>query len=109
MPRILNMQIDPASIPDHPLERSGWVITQLKLRGLSLRSLAAKGGATAQSLSLALRAPNLPGETLIAEALGIDLPTLFKERYSANGERLFRVRNRSASRPRRNAKARNVA
>jgi lambda repressor-like predicted transcriptional regulator len=92
------------SVPEHPIERTYWIIGQLKLRGLSLRGLARQQKVHPQSLSYALRAPNLPGETIIAAALGIDPKTLFSDRYTTDGERLYREWKTSRPPRRRNAK-----
>lgn len=79
-------------IPKNPAERRGWIITQLWLRGTSLRAVGAAAGKSHQSMSYALRAPSAECEELIARALGLTALQLFPERFDAAGVRLHRLR-----------------
>jgi lambda repressor-like predicted transcriptional regulator len=80
------------TIPKKPAQRAAWVIYQLKLKGLSLSSLARDVGVTRQALSVALQQPSANIEPLIATAVGVTPEDLFPERFE-NGHRLHKVRS----------------
>lgn len=88
--------IKPSTIPEHPFERKQWILTQLRLRGTSLTQLAQENDLHLPALSLALLSPHGRGEEVIAKALGTTADVLFKERFSANGERIFLRRDRKS-------------
>lgn len=88
--------IDPSAIPEHIFERKQWILTQLRLAGTSLTQLAKDNRLHLQSLSLALTNPHGRGEEVIATALGTTASVLFKERFSANGARIFGRRDRKS-------------
>lgn len=88
--------IDPSAIPEHLFERKQWILAQLRLRGTSLTQLAKDNRLHLPALSLALMSPHGRGEEVIARALGTTPPVLFKERFSANGERIFGRRDRKS-------------
>lgn len=93
------------NIPTDPLRRTGWVLAELKVRGLSFRKLAAQHGLSQTTLSLAMRTPSYRAEQIIAKAIGVDPVALFRERYDAEGRRLHNVRKRSEKRhPRQRSK-----
>ncbi|MFW6027453.1 MAG: helix-turn-helix domain-containing protein [bacterium] len=87
-----NIPIDPTEIPSDPETRRAWVIEQLLLRGLSLNQLARRHGTHRSALSLTLRVPSLPSETILADALGLTPAQLFPERYDEHGRRRHRTR-----------------
>lgn len=78
--------------PKNPAERRAWVAYQLKLRGLSLASVAASLGVCRQAVSGALMTPSERIETALAQALEIPVATLFPERFDRQGIRIPRTR-----------------
>ncbi|MBF0334600.1 MAG: helix-turn-helix domain-containing protein [Alphaproteobacteria bacterium] len=88
--------IDPRKVPSDPRERAEWIISQLKLRGLSLAQLASRRGVDRRAFSQALRLPNHPAETAIALALGTAPAVLFPDRYDGV-RRVHRVRSQEDS------------
>lgn len=101
----------PLDIPKEPVHRRAWVIYQLRLRGLSLRRLAAKAGVSQQAMSEALIRPHSHLEPVIAAAIELTVEQLFQERFDANGNRLIRTREmqRSSGAKPRNVKGRRAA
>ena len=93
------MSIAPTSnlIPKNPAERRGWIVWQLRLKGTSLRRLAAEHGVSQQAMSHALTASSSHLETVIAEALGLRPEQLFPERFDDRGNRLTWTRDQQRS------------
>lgn len=75
-------------VPKNPAERRVWIWVQLRLRGASLRRLAAEHGVSQQAMSHALIAPSSHLEVVIAAALGLTPQQLFPERFDDRGNRL---------------------
>jgi len=72
----------PASKDWHPAE----VVAALRMKGYSLRQLAKLNGYNnPNSLSKALHHPWPLAEAIIAEALGINAPTIWPSRYGEDG------------------------
>jgi Ner family transcriptional regulator len=80
-------------VPKHPAERRVWIWVQLRLRGTSLRRLAAENGVSQQAMSHALVSPSSHLEEVIAQALGLTAQQLFPERFDALGNRLSWTRD----------------
>jgi len=76
------------NIPKDPAERRVWIVGQLRLRGTSLRRLAAITGVSQQAMSHALTGSSSHLEVVIADALGLTPQQLFPERFTADGGRL---------------------
>lgn len=96
MPKLMTIfdtdPIDPRSIPSEPRERATWIIVQLRQRGYSLRRLSEAAGYSHTYVGQALIRPLLPGEEVIADALGTTPSVLFAERYDRRGRRLHPTR-----------------
>lgn len=85
------------------------MIAQLRLRGVSIRSLANRIGVRPQAVSAALVQPSARCERALADALGMRPRDLFPERYDPiSGERTAKS-NPSGARRRRNVEDREVA
>lgn len=97
--------VDHTIIPLDPRERNLWVIYQLKLRGKTLKAVAAEIGITEQSLHHALYKPSLRAEEKLAKTLGLTPEELFPERYGDAGNRLVEVRPRRGRPPKVKEKA----
>lgn len=65
-----------------------WILGELRLRGTSLRRLAAEHGVSQQAMSHALIASSSHLEAVIAEAIGLTAQQLFPERFDEQGNRL---------------------
>lgn len=80
-------------MPTTPLHRREWIAYQLRLRGLSFRSLARQEGVTHQAVSAAaLGGSSRPLQEALAETLGVAPQALFPELYDRDGTRLGRTR-----------------
>lgn len=97
------MSIVPTSVnvPKNPTERRVWVVIQLRLRGTSLRRLAAQTGVSQQAMSHALTGSSSHLEVVIAEALGLTPQQLFPERFTEDGIRLHWTREQQRTTRRR--------
>lgn len=100
-----------SDIPTNPTERKAWVIYQLKIRGLSLASIARDEGVVQQAVASALLVPSSHLEAAIARAVEVPVIALFPERYTADGRRLNpqRSRNRNSEPTARNVEKRGAA
>lgn len=78
-------------VPTHPLEFRQWVITQLRLNGYSLASIAKAEGVSPQAVSHALSNPSERLENALAAALGMTVEQLFPWRFK-DGVRLHSTR-----------------
>lgn len=88
-------QFNIPNIPSNPAERRAWVLYQLKLRGLSLSSIAREEGVVQQAVSNALLIPSSHLEEAIARAIDVPVRDLFPERFAADGRRLNPTRSRN--------------
>jgi Ner family transcriptional regulator len=80
-------------MPTTPRDRREWISYQLRLRGLSFRSLARQEGVTHQAVSAAaLGGSSRPLQEALADTLGIAPHALFPELYDRDGTRLGRSR-----------------
>lgn len=80
-------------MPTTPVHRREWIAYQLRLRGLSFRSLARQEGVTHQAVSAAaLGGSSRPLQEALAETLGVAPHALFPELYDRDGTRLGRTR-----------------
>lgn len=95
----------------NPTERRAWVIYQLKIRGLTLSSVAREQGVSQQALGAALSSPSQALEEAIACAVQRYATELFPERFAPDGRRLHVTRgpNRISSADTRNVESRGVA
>ena len=96
-------------IPTSPAERSLWVQMQLRLRGSSFAAIARKHGWAKTSVSMAMKTPSFPQEQAIAEELGLQIESLFPERFDADGRRLHPIRKNTSRRGGGNAKGQGAA
>jgi len=98
-------------IPTSPAERRAWVVYQLKIRGLSLASIARDEGVVQQAVASALLVPSSHLEEAIARALDVSVIALFPERFTADGRRLNpqRSRNRNSEPAARNVESKGAA
>jgi len=80
------------NIPKNPAERRVWICGQLRLKGKSLRRLAAQNGVSQQAMSAALLNSSSHLEPVIAAAIGLTAKQLFPERFGADGNRLSHTR-----------------
>jgi len=85
------------TVPKNPAERRVWILGQLRLRGTSLRRLAAQEGVSPQAMSNALMCPSSHLEEVIAAALGLTVQQLFPERFDDHGNRLGWTRTQQRS------------
>jgi len=84
-------------IPNDPHKRSVLVQAWLKEKGQTFASLARRHGKDRRAIAMALRVPSYPMERVLADALGLTVPELFRERYTPDGSvRLHRVRTGDA-------------
>lgn len=88
----MNHETSRLDVPKNPAERRGWIIWQLRLRGYSLRRIAAEEGTSIQSVSYALGNPSAALEEAIAARLDRTPQELFPERFDARGHRIHIVR-----------------
>lgn len=80
-------------IPNDARKRRAYILYQLKLRGLSLRSIAKKLGVSPQAVgAVALGSTSLPIESALASAIGLTPQQLFREHYDSAGQRLTYTR-----------------
>lgn len=72
--------------------KSQWHTEQIKaairMRGVSLKELAAQNGLQAAAISFALTNPHRPAERAIAKFLGVPLHELWPDRWTADGQRI---------------------
>lgn len=94
---VMSIVLTTINAPKNPAERRGWIVWQLRLRGTSLRRLAADHGVSQQAMSHALTASSSHLEAVIAEALGLMPEQLFPERFDAQGKRLTWTRDQQRS------------
>jgi len=87
----------PRDRPSEPRERATWIIVQLRQRGYSLRRLSEDAGYSHTYVGQALIRPLLPGEEVIADALGTVPAVLFSERYDRRGQRLHPTRAKDST------------
>ncbi|MFC6674030.1 helix-turn-helix domain-containing protein [Marinobacterium aestuariivivens] len=71
----------PGGVPNDPERRREWIKYQLKIRGISIASLARRHDASRQAVSTALVRSNPRWEYVIAEALEKRPNELWPERY----------------------------
>tara|TARA_R110000868_G_scaffold225568_2_gene477831 strand:- start:36936 stop:37253 length:318 start_codon:yes stop_codon:yes gene_type:complete len=105
------MKIATEDIPKEPAVRRAWILYQLKIRGLSLSSIACDENVSATAVANALLNPSSHLEEVIAEHLGLKARDLFSDRFSRSGERLNQTkpRNRSSASASRNVENRGAA
>ena len=99
------MQIPTADIPKEPAVRRAWILYQLKIRGVSLTSIACDENVSATAVANALLSPSSHLEEVIAAR------ELFSDRFSRSGDRLNQTkpRNRSSAATACNVENRGVA
>lgn len=83
---------DMHSIPADPQRRTQWIISELKLAGSSLATIAKDLRCTRQAGAHALRMGSIRWEAAIAEVLSRPVQELFPDRYTREGTRLLRSR-----------------
>ncbi|MGQ3074369.1 MAG: helix-turn-helix domain-containing protein [Ferrovibrionaceae bacterium] len=83
------------NIPTDPLPRAAWVQARLKCAGSSFADIARDLGVHRQTVSQTMRCPNARIELAIAEAVGVEVTTLFADRFDQAGNRLHRIRGGS--------------
>lgn len=85
--------IPPTSpVPTDPFERRSWFYTQLARHGLTTAKLALSLGCDRRMISQCLISPKSDRiETGMAEAIDLTVQTLFPERHTADGTRLYRT------------------
>tara|TARA_R110002074_G_scaffold355878_2_gene527912 strand:+ start:316 stop:633 length:318 start_codon:yes stop_codon:yes gene_type:complete len=105
------MQIPTADIPKEPAVRRAWILYQLKIRGVSLTSIACDENVSATAVANALLSPSSHLEEVIAARLGLKARELFSDRFSRSGDRLNQTkpRNRSSAATACNVENRGVA
>ncbi len=105
------MKIATADIPKEPAVRRAWILYQLKIRGVSLTSIACAENVSATAVANALLTPSSHLEEVIADRLGLRACDLFADRFNRSGERLNQTkpRNRSSAVPACNVENRGVA
>ncbi len=82
-------------IPEKPAERRVWILYQLRLRGLSFRSLSRQIGCSPQAVFYAASGyPSMDIEVAIASAIGVPHAILFPEHFDEHGQRLRLVMSR---------------
>ncbi len=84
------------NIPTDPLTRAAWVQARLKCAGSSFADIARDLDVHRQTVSQTMWRPNARIELAIAQAVGVEVTTLFADRFDAAGNRLHRVRGGSA-------------
>jgi len=93
----MTINLSTVNVPKSPAERRAWIVYQLRIRGASLRRLAAQVGVSPQAMSNALMLPSSHLEPVIAEALGLTVQQLFPERFDALGTRVCWTRDQQRS------------
>ncbi|MBN9530554.1 MAG: helix-turn-helix domain-containing protein [Alphaproteobacteria bacterium] len=83
-------------IPAETLPRAAWVQAKLKCAGTSFSDIARDLGVSRQTVAQTMWRPNARIELAIAQAVGVEVTTLFADRFDAAGNRLHRVRGGSA-------------
>lgn len=78
---------DAKEVPTDAYKRRAWIICELKCEGTSLAKVARSLGVTQQSVNSALFSSSARIEAAVAKALGLEVETLFPERF-LNGTRL---------------------
>lgn len=92
-----------------PAARRAWITAQLRLRGVSMLSLARRLGVSRQAVSQAMIVASERIQEAIAAELGLAVQDLFPEFYDpVSGERTAK-RNPTAGQRRRNVEDREVA
>lgn len=72
-------------IPLDPAQRRAWVLYQLRLRGLTLASLARALGVERHVPGAAFRSPYPKMERALATAIGLQPQQIWPERYTRDG------------------------
>ena len=81
----------PTLIPSDPQERATWIVRRLAEQGSSLAAVAHSLDVRRQAVSNTLMYPaSARIDEALAKALGLPAPTLFPERYDAEGKRIDR-------------------
>ena len=78
------MDVEVDFIPDHPDERREWIKYQLKIRGLTLASLARDNGVSRHVFSKALTHGSVRWDHVIAKAINFPVSILWPDRYDAH-------------------------
>lgn len=84
------------TMPTDPLTRATWVQARLKCAGSSFSDIARDLEVSRQTVSQTMYRPNARIELAIAEAVGVEVTTLFADRFDAAGNRLHRTRGGNA-------------
>lgn len=85
------------AIPKEPKAKRAWLAYQLRLRGLSYRSLAKELGLSASAVRLATWTPYRRMEELIASKLGVDPADIWPDRWERRREHAKRGGARGAA------------
>jgi len=93
----MTIDVTTVNIPEKPAERRVWIVGQLRLRGTSLRRLAAQEKVCQQAMSNALNHSSSYLEEVIAQALDLTVQQLFPERFDDRGNRLSWTREQQRS------------
>lgn len=78
------MDIEVDYIPDDSDERREWIKYQLKIRGLTLASLAREHGVSRHVFSKALTHGSIRWDHVIAKAINFPVSFLWPDRYDAD-------------------------
>jgi Ner family transcriptional regulator len=84
-------------IPKNPAHRRAWIVYQLRLRGLTLGTLAKLHNVDRTTTRKALGTPYPRMERVIADVLGLAPQQIWPERYEADGRPKTGLRSQQRS------------